>query len=229
MNCHTVRDSLSAHLDGVLSDRERQDVLLHVGRCRECESHLQQVFRLRAALRRLPVKAAPPELTTALRVTASKERQRVLDRRRRFERLLVSFHLWADGIMRPMALPFAGGLVSALILFAMLVPTFALHRTSGNDVPVALFTEPSIKAQMPFPDEFGADIDCVLEVIVDGQGRMVDYSVARGDNLSANPELRREIEKKLLFTEFTPATVFGQPTFGKVYVSFQRRHIEIKS
>ena len=41
-------------------------------------------------------------------------------------------------------------------------------------------------------------------------------AVPKGSSLPTNPDLRRTIEKKLLFTEFRPATMFGQPTFGRV-------------
>jgi hypothetical protein len=179
-------------------------------------------------LRSLPENKAPEGLSTALRVVASREHQRVVSRQQWLETATARFQLWAENLMRPLALPFAGGLASAMVLFGMLLPTFTLHRAVGSDIPVALFTEPSIKAQMAFEDaEY--DVDCVLEVLVDDQGRMVDYSVAKGSSIPNNPDLRRAIEKKLLFTEFRPATMFGQPTYGKMLVSFQRRSIEIKS
>jgi hypothetical protein len=185
------------------------------------------MIRLRSELRRLPANRPPEHLRTALHVVASKERQRVLARQSRLEHASSRLRLCIDNLMRPLALPFAGGLVSALLLFSMLIPTFAFRRgVVGNDVPVALFTEPSIKAQMAF-DGFDYDVDCVIEVTVNEQGRMVDYSVPKGSNLA--PDLRRALENKLLFTEFTPATMFGQPTYGKVYLSFQRASIEIKS
>ncbi|HVX65526.1 MAG TPA: zf-HC2 domain-containing protein [Bryobacteraceae bacterium] len=228
MNCRSVQISLSAHVDGALSVEDRRLVMNHVETCRDCELRLREMARIRTALRALPQKQAPESLNTSLRVIASRERQRVLLRQRWFDATLTRFHLWVENLMRPLALPFAGGLVSAMVLFSMLLPTFTLHRGAGSDIPVALFTEPSIKAQMAFEDaEY--DGDCVVDVLVDDQGRMVDYTVPKGSTLNTNPELRRAIEKKLLFTEFRPATMFGQPTYGRVLVSFQRRSIEIKS
>ncbi len=232
MNCRTVQISLSAHLDGVLSEDDSRRLVSHLDGCRDCESRLAQMARVQMALRRLPPNAPPERLSTALRVIASKERARVLARQRRVAPASDRLRLWIENLMRPMALPFAGGLVSALLLFGMLVPTFALHRGSGTDIPVALFTEPYVKAQVPFPsfDNNDIDYDIDVEVILDSQGRMVDYNLPKGSKIENNPELRRALENKLLlFTEFTPATMFGQPTYGKVYVSFQRRSIEIKS
>jgi hypothetical protein len=228
MNCRTVQISLSAHLDGALSADETRSLIAHLDCCRDCESRLAQMAHVRAALGRLPVNAAPAHLATALRVIASKEGARIRARRHPWQAAVSSLRLWAENMMRPAALPFAGGLVSAILLFSMLLPTFTLHRAAGSDVPVALFTEPSIKAQMPFPP-FENDVDFIVEVTVDDQGRMVDYSLPKGSAVGSNPEFRRALENKLLFTEFTPATTFGQPTYGKVYVSFQRRSIDIKS
>jgi hypothetical protein len=228
MNCRSVQISLSAHVDGALSVADRRLVLGHVATCRACELRLREMARIRTVLRSLPQSKPPESLSTSLRVVASRERQRLLLRQRWLESSTTRFSLWVENLMRPLALPFAGGLVSAMLLFSMLLPTFALHRGVGSDIPVALFTEPSIKAQMAFEDA-DYDVDCVVDVLVDNQGRMVDYSVAKGSSLTTNPELRRAIEKKLLFTEFRPATMFGQPTYGRVLVSFQRRSIEIKS
>lgn len=228
MNCNTVLNSLSDHLDGCLSPQDKQDVVLHLNRCPQCESRLQQMERVRLALRTLPAKTPPPALTTALRVMAARERVRVLGRRT-LEPLFWRARLWADNLMRPLALPFAGGLVSAVLLFSMLLPTFAFRPIiAGDDVPVRLFTEPAIKAQMPFGFD-NDDGEFVVKVIVDGQGRMADYVVVEGPSLANNPALRRLIERKLLFTDFTPATMFGSPTSGTMYISFQREHIDIKS
>lgn len=228
MNCTTVQNSLSAHLDGCLPKEERESVALHVARCGGCQSRLEELARVRAAVRSLPAEAVPARLTTSLRVIASKERARVAARQGRFDFLPTRLRLWADNLMRPLALPFAGGLVSAVALFAMLIPSFAFHPIVGTDVPFGLSTEPAFKGQV----QFGFDndtADFVVEVVVDGEGRMADFAVVQGPSLANNPGLKRLIERKLLFTEFTPATLFGRPTSGKMYISFQRQQVNVKS
>lgn len=232
MNCRTVQISLSAYLDGALSQFETRGLVAHLEACRDCEARRAQMARVQNALRKLPRTAPPERLSTALRVMASKERARVIAKRRGVWMLPDRVRLWPDNLMRPLALPFAGGLISAMLLFGMLIPTFALRRGGGSDIPVALFTEPYVKAQAPFAsfDNNAIDFDIDVEVTVDSQGRMVDYSLPKGSKIENYPELRRALENKLLlFTEFAPATMFGQTTYGKVYVSFQRRSIEIKS
>jgi hypothetical protein len=162
-----------------------------------------------------------------LRVMASQERNRRLAWMHPFQHFADRFHLWVENLMRPLALPLAGGLISALFLFGTIIPTFAFHRNfSVNDVPVALFTEPTVKAQnsLGLPDD-----DLVIEVILDGQGRVIDYTIIQGPSLASNSELRRAIENKLLFMEFTPATAFGVSMRGKLTLSFNRWNVTVKS
>ncbi len=229
MNCNIVRNSLSAHLDGCLPKEERERVALHLARCGGCQLRLEEMARVRAAVRSLPAKPVPAKVTTALRVMASKERARVAARQGWADFLPSRLRLWVDNLMRPLALPFAGGLVSAVALFALLIPSFAFHPITGNDVPFGLSTEPAVKSQLPFGFVDNDTADFVVEVVVDGQGRMADFAIVQGPSLAQNPGLKRLIERKLLFTEFTPATLFGRPTSGKMYLSFQRQQINIKS
>lgn len=201
-------------------------MLEHLAGCPDCEVQLGELARVRDAVGKLPAVAPPAHLSSVLRVMASQERSRLLARKHPFRHLAVQFHLWVENLMRPLAIPLAGGLVSAMLLFSMLMPTFAFQRNLSNDVQVALFTEPAVKAQNPFalPDE-----DIVIEVTIDGQGRVIDYAVTQGPSLLKNHELRRAIENKLLFMEFTPATAFGAPRFGKMYLSFNRTLVTVKS
>jgi len=181
-------------------------------------------------LKSLPVLVAPAHLDAALRVITSRERARRVAYRSVAARLAhwaAHARLWADNLMRPVALPFAGGLISAIILFSMLVPSVLFQRSVVNDVPLdRLFREATVASPAPFgftQDHF------ILEVTVDRNGRMVDYRVTEGEELIRNPTLRRAIENYVLFTGFSPATSFGQPTYGKVTVSFSRYQFNVGS
>ena len=129
--------------------------------------------------------------------------------------------------MRPLALPLAGGLCSAIIMFSALVPTFtstyAMSRTLGpGDVPTMLTTEPMVKYMAPIAFE----TDAVVDLKIDEQGRIVDYAIVAAGQQS--DQLRRTIENNLLFTEFWPATAFGRPVAGTVRVSFRSNRIEVR-
>ncbi len=226
MSCATIQNSLSAYLDGCLDRGENQHVRAHLGECPACTQRLQQLARVRSMLSKLPAAAPPPQLAAALRVMASRERADKLARRNLPVYLGNRLRLFADNLMRPLALPFAGGLVSALALFSMLVPSIAARVTSADDVPIPfIYTDPQVKEQAPY--EFSYATDVTVEVVVDGQGRAVDFLLPNG--AYASEPLRRKIMTNLLFTQFTPATAYGRPTIGRMFLSFTHTKFEVPS
>ena len=82
-----------------------------------------------------------------------------------------------------------------------------------------LYTEASVDTMDDFASRSKINDDTVVEVQVDGQGHMVDYNVLEG-------KMTGEIGNLLLFATFTPATVFLQPTSGKVVI--RRSRIVVK-
>jgi hypothetical protein len=178
------------------------------------------------ALRALPVAAPPPELLSRLRVMASHERERRLatfDLETRLENIGARINLFFQNLMRPVALPLAGGLVSALFLFCMLVPTLSFRLDHRNDVPTALYTEPSLLEMSPFG--YGDDEETTLvELTIDERGIVTDW------NTRENP---RQIQNSVLadlvwYSRYSPASLFGQPTAGKVTVLLRRDRIVVK-
>src|SRR5580700_7101900 len=98
---------------------------------------------LSQALHALPARIPPPGLTTSLRVIASRHRQR------QSSRSSVTWRdrarLFATNLMRPLALPFAGGVFSTVVLFSTyLIPTYPVRGTGATDVPTALSTEATV-------------------------------------------------------------------------------------
>jgi hypothetical protein len=171
------------------------------------------------ALRSLPARVPPAGLTTSLRVIASRERQRRLERRTWGQALGTWYGrmcMVSNEVMRPLALPFAGGVVSAIVLFsAWLVPTYPLRASGGADVPTMLTTEATLKSGAPISVSKG---DVVVEVTVDGEGRMADYDIVSGAVALQDATVCQRLENFLDYSEFIPATAFGQPMAGKVRV-----------
>lgn len=228
MKCQAVGRRISAYLDGLLSPGERQQVELHLSGCPACARETQQLAQLRTRLRALPARMPPPYLATSLRVIASRERARIAAR----ASLGVTFRHWLEhaslasqNLMRPLALPFAGGLVSAVLLFGMLVPQFPRRTVVNDDVPTMLTTEAAVKSALSFGL---GDNDIVVDVLVDESGRMLDYWVPDGQGWASDPQLRRSIEKTLVCTQFTPGTMFGMPASGKLRITLRRSHVEVK-
>ncbi len=182
--------------------------------------------RVKDALGKLPAAAPPPHLASMLRVVASQERNRRLAWSQPFKHAGERVQLWMDNLMRPLALPFAGGLVSAVLLFGMLIPCFGFQRDFGSyDVPLDfLFTSPAVRSQNSLGISTSDDV--VLRVVTDVQGKAIDYTIVSGPK---DYETKREIENKLLFMEFKPATAFGSPTFGELYLTFSRDQVNVKS
>jgi len=67
----------------------------------------------------------------------------------------------------------------------------------------------------------------MVDVLVDGEGRMLDYSILDGQQWTLDAAARRSIENTLLLTRFTPATMFGQPASGKLRISLRRSHVDV--
>jgi len=181
-------------------------------------------------LRKLPVKVPSAELRTSLRVIASRERQRRLEHRN----LAAMFKFWQDraylffdNVVRTVALPVAGGVCSTLVLFSMfVVPAYPLLTTHGDvDVPTILKTPGSVKSMAPFSV---GDTDVVVDVVVDEQGRMTDYTIVAGASVLANAQTRRRLENALVFSNFTPATSFGQPMMSKMRLWFHSSRIDVR-
>lgn len=174
------------------------------------------------ALRSLPRLRPPAGLNSSLRVLASQHLARS-GSFSRLDRFRVSF----DNLMRPLALPFAGGVFSAVILFSMwVVPSYPARAAGTFDIPISLTTAATVKRMAPIATT--ANDDLVIDVTVDGDGRMVDYSIVSGGN-AGDPVLRRSIEGFLLLTSFTPATgSFGQPVAGRLRLTLRSSHIDVK-
>ncbi len=177
-------------------------------------------------LRRL---APPSELTTKLRVMASRE---ALRRRRRASVAAFLTHvreeaaLAFNNLMRPYAVPAMGGLLSTLVLFGVLAPYLSVNLKIEGDVPTALHTPAALESAFFMSLEESGEI--VIDVSIDEQGRIIGYTLPRDQHWTKDPALVRNIETALLGTRFTPATVFGKPASGRTRITLRRSHLDVK-
>jgi hypothetical protein len=182
---------------------------------------------LRQVLKSLPQRRPSADLAMRLRILASRESARRQGRvtwRKAVWTCLTDFRVWADNLMRPLAIPTAGGFLSALLLFGVLAPQLATPIVIvAEDVPTALYTTASIQSFKPLGFN---DVSILVEVTIDDEGRVVDYSIPNAQAKDQN--LHRSIENYLLFTQFTPVRNFGQPVKAKVRISFQSSSIEVR-
>lgn len=173
MKCWSTRRRIADYVDGRLRESERSRVAAHVRDCASCSLRYEEIRSVRAALGRLPERASPARLSTALRVRASQERQATLETRgSRLQRVWRRWKLRLDEFMRPLTIPATGGLLSSVILFAAFaftvestasvvtyeVPVLYASRTDANLVPLQLQSS------------------VILTLSLDGNGRITDYT-----------------------------------------------------
>jgi Putative zinc-finger len=226
MKCWTVRRRFSAYLDNSLPEKEGLALRAHLRDCGAC-SRRSDGYRLsRRALRSLPQRTPPMTLTTQLRIDASRELAQKAREGSRFLAWAGRLKLTLDNLMKPLALPAAGGLCAAILLFTILVPTFsgAFYLAPAGDVPTGLSTDPVLKSLAPIGFHYG---DAEVDLRIDEQGRIVNYSIVGNPGLDKDA-MRRSIENNLLFTQFAPATAFGVPVIGNLRLSFRSSRIDVK-
>ena len=226
MNCDKVRKTLSIVLGRGLGAFD--GISEHLVQCRECSDYAREMSVVRGELRNLPMRLPPARLVTQLQVLASREHMRRISR----GTLRAMVHFWAaelrfffDNLMRPFALPFAGGLLSALFLFTMLAPGLPARRHISNDVLLSgIFGQSQAAFEALPPWGLGED-DVVVLVTVDRDGSVMDYSTIPSN---INTNMRNDIANMILFTKFQPATEFGMPVASQLLVSFRRDRINVK-
>jgi len=219
MSCQTVRNSVLEFLDQRGAGEERTRVARHLAECRECAAYFEELSQLRQGLKSLPVIPVPRRLRTQLQIVASRERARW----NATKTLPLALRTWTanlrlavDNLMRPLALPFAGGLTSALLLFGVLLPTLGFRPVVSNDVPISFYTAATLVEASPVSV---GNNEAIVALYVDAKGQATDYSVQEG---KVSPELQADLSQMMFFSRFTPATWFGRPTNGKVLVWFRR-------
>lgn len=195
----------------------------HLESCRDCRQEQREVVAIREGLKSLPRHAVTPLLATKLRVLASRESSR---RRRhrtietRWNEFLSQAKLVFDNLLRPLAVPAAGGLLSSVFCFGLMLNSFHVGPVWQNDIPVGLFTQVMLNDVSPFYSSGG---DVIVQLTIDAEGRVTDFTVPEG---AATPEELQEIGNLVLYSTFTPATAFGQRVAGKILVGIQ--HINVR-
>jgi hypothetical protein len=218
MNCGEAKKLFSPYLDGQVSGTIMRAMNRHLKECPRCGRAFASIEDTQQLLLRLGPKKAPADLALKLRVAISREA--ALARGRRFEGFLVRLENAVTAIM----VPATAGLVSAVVIFGVLLGFFALPsqlQASSADVPLMWYTSPQLE-QSAFGSSFGSfgDDSVVIEAYVDANGRVQDYRIV------SQPEddetLLPRVKNMLIFTTFRPAMSMGIPTSGKAVISFSK-------
>jgi putative zinc finger protein len=218
MTCTEIRKLISPYLDGRVSGSEMLALTGHVEQCSLCAREYAAMQRTQQLLARVGRKKAPADLALKLRLAISREAAQ--QRRPRFEGALVRFQNGLNAFM----VPATAGLVSAVLIFGLLLGFFALPaelRADSGDVPLMLYTGPQLE-QSAFGTSLGnmGDDAVVVEAYVDANGRVEDYRILSqpGEAQAVLPQLKN----LLIFTTFHPALSMGRPTSGTAVLSFSK-------
>jgi hypothetical protein len=199
---------VSSLLDGGMSAVEKERAMAHMKACGACHTRFQAAYQLRQSLLEMEQVRMPEELAGRLQVMASHERQRQL---RRANLSAFAKHwgsrigLFVDNMMRPRALPFAGGVISALLMVGIWFPARA-SKQAVEDVPLYVW---GYNGPSPLEVRTIGAGDAVLELTIDERGHVVDYTLVSG-------QMTPELGNMILLSRFNPATMFGRPTSGKL-------------
>jgi Putative zinc-finger len=223
MSCENVQPLISSLIDRRVAASQREEALAHLDTCRACSAEYESTRIQRTALRSLAEPSVPAMLQGRLRVLASHERARQLARinwmaRAQHWRGLAALRL--GNLMRPVALPVAGGLVSALLMFAALIPSVTYAHFSTIEPPSPVFTDPDgqLVGEGEFPKLERATGPAlsgkvVVLLTIDDRGHVQNYTVTQG-------VITPEVQNFILFSQFTPAMFFGKPTWGQIRAVF---------
>jgi len=237
MSCDNVQKLISPLLDRKVPAGEQENVLAHLESCRQCGAQFESMQNVRAALRAMNHAPMPDGLTANLRVIASHERERRLSRATFASRLRYwsdRVRLWADHLMRPVFLPLAGGLLSAGIIFCVLVPTLSFQHEGIDSAlaidPYAQYGHRPVWGLVvlgsggAFSPERGPTIEpdysnspddtTVVWLAIGENGKVQDYKLAKG-------QLTSDMIEIISTSKFNP-TFLGVPTAGLVKM-VQRR------
>ena len=214
MDCKQAKSMFSTYLDGAVSGHDMRAISAHLEGCGECHAGYLSLQRTQALLSSLGTRKAPRDLPLRLKLAIQQERANTA------ARALQSWGLRLEHALNTFMLPATAGLVTAIVMFGVLIGCFALPEVA-NDVPTSLYTPPRLAAG-PYAIE-GLDGPVLIEANVDPSGRLLDYRILSGHDSDA---LRIKIDNALIFTMFEPARAFGAPASGHVVLAFSTVNVK---
>ncbi|HYU45897.1 MAG TPA: anti-sigma factor [Terriglobales bacterium] len=222
MNCGEAKKLFSPYLDGQASGREMRALDGHIEECSRCAREYVATRRTQLLLANLGSKKAPADLALKLRVAISREAAQ--KRHSRFEGVLIRL----ENALNAFMVPATAGLVSAVLIFGLLLGFIALPgqlQAASGDVPLTLYTAPQLE-QSVFGTSLGSigEDSVVIEAYVDANGRVQDYRIlSQSEDAKA---ILPQVKNLLIFTTFRPALSMGRPTAGRAVISFSRISVQ---
>jgi hypothetical protein len=214
-SCHNVKLYTPEYVDGRLLPGDQYLIASHLSECEACTSYFEQVSSLRGTLHSLPEPAVPQDLQMKLRVIASREMATMqATQGSRWRAVWQHWRFRLNELMRPLALPATGGLLSSLVLFGTFILTICTttrivtyevplnaSRSEANLVPVELRSHAVI-----------------LTMSFDANGRMADYAIA-DPSCKYSADLQAQ-SSSISMPSMPTVFAVAQPISGDIQIKF---------
>lgn len=239
MNCSEVREYLPGYLDGALPEERdgcsRAAVHEHLSACDECRHELSRYQKMQQLMAQSAVVEPPAELGVEIRSALARVRERTSfgDWLRR---LRDRAELIRANSVAPLALPATGGLVAALLVFAVVLPFYAANASTlqglngySDDLPTAVLAPARLEILAGFSASGLGDSNSiagmvVVEASVGVGGDVVDYRILAGPD---DATVRHQLDNILLLSRFRPQMSFGRAIpGGRVVLTFSTVNVK---
>jgi hypothetical protein len=208
---------MEAYVDGDLGLLSRWLMRLHLAYSPELYEEYEgreATESIGALMRHLRDVQAPSDLSMRIKLAVSRESS---------PRAWSRWKLHLDNLMRPLAVPAAGGLLAAVTSFIVLIGSVGMSpRMFAEDVPLAFFDKAFVaNPQMIMPTPFSVTEETVVLAFIDGDGDVYDFRVISNDGYRPHPKLAAELASALVTTRFEPAMSFGRAVPGTVLITLR--------
>jgi hypothetical protein len=223
MNCRQAERHLPGYLDGGNSPANHAALREHLTTCEGCQLQIERYRRLSICLANVHIAAPPADLALRIRIRASQQ----VTPAARLRKVWSTASLTFENILKPLAVPATGGILTALLVFVLITHNILVGVPFGivpNDLPLNLVQPARLESLAPFPlpgssgSLGGEAVPLLLEATLNAQGQVVSYRILAGPNDQA---VQRQIDQVMMFSRFRPETSFGRPQAGgRVLLSF---------
>ncbi len=208
-SCLEIRRNFWNYLEGECDRSTFRSIRYHLDYCAPCRNELERIETLRSDLGSLPARRVSPELALRLRVRLSRHLHQNW-----FDKFLV----FVDNALKPLLLPASGGVLAAILCFALIMGSQIIPATSMTGDSVQPNQPPRVEMLAPINFPTGEE-GIVVVTHIDAEGRVLSYRVLSG---SYSPEVLRHLDRMMYFSHFQPAMMDGKPTDGQVVLSLRR-------
>jgi len=218
MRCTEARPLFSSYLDRAVSGTEMHEISGHLEQCADCQQEYVLLENTRSLVSSLGRRQPPSDLALKIRVAMSRTRSR--NSLGLLQRYLFRLQNAFQGFM----VPATAGVVTAVIFIGSLMVLLVPAKVSADDDVLSTFYTPPRLEIAGYPeDQLNLDSPVVIEAYVDTRGLVESYRIISGRD---DEEVRAQLGRALLFTQFIPAQSFGHPVPCKAIMSFS--HINVK-